>query len=342
MIEISRRLMLNAVFVDTQWESILQEMQNGLYDCIIGGITITPQREQLLAWSMPYMTTTLSLVVDSRLSPGIRRLADFKRASVGVQAATTDYDIAKDMLARGEIGSIKVYAFADIGQAMIDLAGGQIDAVMKVYPVAAWLARQTPGLRIVAQVPNRPQPLGIGLRKDNLALLKAINEALQACKAMAVTAGWQQSGGCRSQLNIASASAAVDTVSRAATFHSRIDGAVVELNPLRAARWAIMLAQSFWLVVAVCQLFAVPASAQEATVVDGDTIRWRGATYDLWGIDALETEQQCGSWQGGREATEHLKRFIAGKTVVCEPKAVDRFGRTLALYVGPTKLTLAR
>jgi ABC-type amino acid transport substrate-binding protein len=178
MNEIARRLSLAPVFVDTQWETILQEMQAGRYDCIVGGITVTPERRQILAWSTPYMTTTLSLVIDSRRSPLIRGIADLKGASVGVQAATTDYDIATRMLQRGEIGSIKVYTFANIQDAMVDLAAGRITAVMKVFPVAAWLARQTPGLRIVTQVPDDPQPLGIGFNKDNPGLLAAVNRAI--------------------------------------------------------------------------------------------------------------------------------------------------------------------
>ncbi|MGZ5908250.1 MAG: substrate-binding periplasmic protein [Reyranella sp.] len=89
MAEIARRLALTPVFVDTQWETILQRMQAGQYDAIVGGITITPERRRILAWSTPYMTTTLSLVIDSRRSPQIRGIADLKTASVGVQAATT-------------------------------------------------------------------------------------------------------------------------------------------------------------------------------------------------------------------------------------------------------------
>ena len=178
MNEIARRLALQPVFVDTHWETILQEMQDGKYDCIVGGITITPERERMLAWSTPYMTTTLSLVVDTRRSPGIRSIADFKGASVGVQAATTDYDVAVRMRQRGEIGSIKVYPFDRIQDAMADLTTGRITAVMKVYPVAAWLARQTPGLVIAAQVPDDPQPLGIGFAKDNPGLRAAVDRAL--------------------------------------------------------------------------------------------------------------------------------------------------------------------
>ena len=178
MNEIAVRLSLKAVFVDTEWEKILQEMQAGQYDCIVGGITITPERQRLLAWSTPYMTTTLSLVVDGRRSPAMRRMSDFRNASVGVQAATTDYDIAIRMQQKGEIGSVKVYPFARIQDAMVDLAAGRITAVMKVYPVAAWLARQTPGLVIAAQVPDDPQPLGIGFRHDQRELLAATNRVL--------------------------------------------------------------------------------------------------------------------------------------------------------------------
>lgn len=178
MNEIATHLSLTAMFVDTEWENILQETQSGRYDCIVGGITITPERQRLLAWSTPYMTTTLSLVVDGRRSPNLRTMADFRNALVGVQAATTDYDIAIRMQRRGEIGGVEVYAFARIQDAMVDLAAGRITAVMKVYPVAAWLARRTPGLVIAVQVPDDPQPLGIGFRRDQQALLARVDAAL--------------------------------------------------------------------------------------------------------------------------------------------------------------------
>jgi ABC-type amino acid transport substrate-binding protein len=183
MDEIARRLKLQPVFVDTQWEVMLRQMQQGLYDCIVGGITITPARSQTLAWSTPYITTTLSLIVNSDRTPQIRDLAGLKDAVVGLQAATTDYDVAVVMQQRGEIKVIKTYPFAQIADAITDLAAGHITAVMKVNPVAAWLAGHTPGLRIVAQVPNDPQPLGIGFSKSNPALLAAVNQALAAMTA---------------------------------------------------------------------------------------------------------------------------------------------------------------
>ena len=78
MEEIARRLGLKPVFVNTHWETILKEMQGGRYDCIVGAITITPERERALAWSVPYVTTTLSLVVNDAKTPAIQSLADMR------------------------------------------------------------------------------------------------------------------------------------------------------------------------------------------------------------------------------------------------------------------------
>jgi ABC-type amino acid transport substrate-binding protein len=173
------------------------EMESGRYDCIVGGITITPERERVLAWSVPYITTTLSLVVNSAKTPAVRNLADLRHASVGVQPATTDYDAALVMQQRGELGSIKVYPFDRIEQAMRDLEAGRIMAVMKVAPVAAWLAAKSPDLRIVAQVPDDPQPLGIGLGKNQPALLAAMNAHSRRCSETGASINSRRSGACR-------------------------------------------------------------------------------------------------------------------------------------------------
>jgi hypothetical protein len=54
--EIGRRLGLKPIFVNTHWETVLKKMQDGRYDCIVGGATITSERERVLAWSVPYVT----------------------------------------------------------------------------------------------------------------------------------------------------------------------------------------------------------------------------------------------------------------------------------------------
>ena len=72
--------------------------------------------------------------------------------------------------------------------------------------------------------------------------------------------------------------------------------------------------------------------AHGQTITDGDTLKLNGTIYRLWGIDAPETKQDCpDGWPAGRMATTKLLALIQGKTVVCEKKDTDRYGRTVAI-----------
>jgi endonuclease YncB( thermonuclease family) len=91
-----------------------------------------------------------------------------------------------------------------------------------------------------------------------------------------------------------------------------------------------------WRVVALwTKAFLVPlllvTQAAAQTVTDGDTLKLNGTTYRLWGIDAPECKQWCNGYPAGVIATGTLEKLIKSKTVVCEPKATDRYGRTVAI-----------
>jgi hypothetical protein len=78
-------------------------------------------------------------------------------------------------------------------------------------------------------------------------------------------------------------------------------------------------------------LFSSPAAAQVRTV-DGRTLKLGGTIYRLWDIDAAEKSQKCADgWPAGIEARTRLRQLIAGRTVACEPRTKDRYGRTVAL-----------
>ena len=77
-------------------------------------------------------------------------------------------------------------------------------------------------------------------------------------------------------------------------------------------------------------LLALPATGQ--TVTDGDTIRFNGRAVRLWGIDAAELHQSCADgWAAGRLAREHLARLMRDRSITCEPRTTDRYGRVVAL-----------
>jgi endonuclease YncB( thermonuclease family) len=64
---------------------------------------------------------------------------------------------------------------------------------------------------------------------------------------------------------------------------------------------------------------AVPSPA--TAVIDGDTLRYKGALVHLWGIDAPEKGQTCADgWPAGQMATDYLTGLVHTRTVTCETK----------------------
>ena len=79
-------------------------------------------------------------------------------------------------------------------------------------------------------------------------------------------------------------------------------------------------------------LLTTPTFAQSVHVTDGDTIKFNGKIYRLWGIDAPESGQLCGDdWPAGRAATTYMRILIAGHTVEYETRGIDRYRRTIGL-----------
>ena len=84
--------------------------------------------------------------------------------------------------------------------------------------------------------------------------------------------------------------------------------------------------------VAILLLVSSPALALDgpARVVDGDTIRIGQERVRLYGIDAPELNQQCGSQACGRMAADALRKIIDDQPLSCTQEDRDRYGRVVA------------
>ena len=75
--------------------------------------------------------------------------------------------------------------------------------------------------------------------------------------------------------------------------------------------------------------------AGRARVIDGDTIEVQSARIRLYGIDAPESAQRCREgnrrWSCGEQATRALAGRIHGRSVACEARDQDRYGRIVAV-----------
>jgi len=118
---------LKVDFKNPAWETIPAGLQQGKYDVSIGSMTITPERQKVLAFTDPYYYTSGQIFV-KKGGQQITGVADLAGKKVGVGAATTYYDYLK----KNTKAVVKTYTTD--ADAFPDLANGNLDFVMTAGP----------------------------------------------------------------------------------------------------------------------------------------------------------------------------------------------------------------
>jgi ABC-type amino acid transport substrate-binding protein len=160
----------------TDFNGIFAGLNDGSYDCMASGTTITPGRQQVADFCAPYAVSGQSLVVDTTRHPNVHSTADLKGLVIGVQHGNTSQPVADKLVAEHRAARVRVYAYDQIETALDDLSGGGCDAFMKLAPVTAWFVRDRPKLKVVETGITR-ELLGICVRKGDTALANAIGKA---------------------------------------------------------------------------------------------------------------------------------------------------------------------
>jgi polar amino acid transport system substrate-binding protein len=147
-------------------------------DVAAAGMTITPERQQNIDFSVPYFDATQSLM--AKKGTGITSLDDVKAKNLklGAQASTTGLDYVTKQ-------GFQPTEFADSPKELLALQTGQIDVLVQDLPVVqTWLKKPEIGAKFeqVASLDTGEQ-YGIGMKKGNTALAKVINDTIAAAKA---------------------------------------------------------------------------------------------------------------------------------------------------------------
>lgn len=124
--EICARLNCQTEWIEAAWEGLIMAVSRGEYDVSAGGITITDERAEVVAFSDGYMSTIQRLMVrldDDRFSNAEEFAAgDF---TIGVQIATTNYIAAEEL-----VGEARIVGYETFGFAVQALIAGDVDGVV--------------------------------------------------------------------------------------------------------------------------------------------------------------------------------------------------------------------
>ena len=160
---------------------IFDGLDEGSYDAVISGTTITPERDRVALFSEPYLEFDQGLAVNVRRDPQIKSSDDLHGLVVGIQVGNTSDLVARKLLARGAIEDIKYYPYHGILTALDDLSAGRIGAIIKLFPVLSWLVEDRGELAVIEQIPTH-EKLGIAFARTNTGLCQEVNKSLASVK----------------------------------------------------------------------------------------------------------------------------------------------------------------
>jgi ABC-type amino acid transport substrate-binding protein len=166
-------------FPGADFNGIFAGLDDGRYDCVASGTTITPERERIADFCAPHAVSGQSLVVDPARHPNVRGVGDLEGLVIGVQQGNTSQPVADRLVAEHRAARVRVYAYDEIGRALDDLSTGGCDAFMKLAPVTEWFVRDRPRLKVVQTGITRER-LGICVRRGDAVLRDAIDRAQAA------------------------------------------------------------------------------------------------------------------------------------------------------------------
>ena len=173
--DVGQRMNANIKIVKTPFDTIFRDLAQGRFDLVVSSVNITPEREKVVAFSLPYFNADQSLMV-KKGSP-ITTTAALAGKTVGVQLGGTGEAYAKDTLK-----SSKRKSYDIIGDAFNALASGQVDGVINDLPSSQYAQRKYPSLAVVQTI-STGQQYGIAYNKDDGGLGGRVNAALRAMKA---------------------------------------------------------------------------------------------------------------------------------------------------------------
>ncbi len=193
----------DCTLVEQDWDGMIPGLIMRKYDAIMAGMSITDERMKTINFSQGYADEVASLAVmagsplEGMDTPNAINLSkggsDVKKAlkiltaalagkTIGVQTAT----IHQNFLESGDVGSVKIRTYKTQDEVNLDLAAGRIDAALAAAVAFTDYAEKS-GKQVVLVGPTFSggafgNGVGVGIRKDDTALLKRFNKAINQAR----------------------------------------------------------------------------------------------------------------------------------------------------------------
>ena len=173
-------------FIPTKWSGIIPALLTGKFDIIIGGMSVTPQRNLKVNFSVPYEFSGLSIVANQKLAGGRSTLADFNNpeTTIAVRLGTTAAEATRNFLPKA-----KTLFFDEESQTIQELLNGRVHAVVASSPLPSTMSDEYQDtLYLPLQKDFSKEPISFAVRKGDPDYLNWLNNWV----VVTMSKGWLQ------------------------------------------------------------------------------------------------------------------------------------------------------
>jgi ABC-type amino acid transport substrate-binding protein len=176
---LAKKMGLEFETVSTAWDGIIPALLGDRFDIIMSAMSITEERLEQVNFTDAYLPGILA--ISAPIDAPVTEAAGLAGKIVGVQVDTTG------QFAVEEIEGVKeIKKYPDILSAFADMAAGRVEAVVNDEPVNAYIIQKNTDY--TAKFANTGgivtvNDYGYAIKKENTALLAAMNTALAELKA---------------------------------------------------------------------------------------------------------------------------------------------------------------
>jgi len=174
MREIADRAGFHVEFESVPWDGIFFGLTANRYDMIASSVTILPEREKVMLFSIPYFTAAQYLVVRNE-ERTVSSLSDLQGNDVGAEIATTGaWYIDREP-------NVNLRSYDDLGLAIEDLVNGRLAGVVADTAILEYYVFNKEEYRSRLRVAGDAyavEQYGFAIRQDRADLKDTVNRAL--------------------------------------------------------------------------------------------------------------------------------------------------------------------
>ena len=173
---VAAKLGVEFVAQPIDWAAKELELNAGNIDCIWNGMSITPEREESMAMTFPYLNNQMIFYV--KADSGIAAVEDLAGKTVAVQNGSYAEDLLNGDFADLAATFTEVLGYDEYLTALMDLQTGGCDAVLVDLVVGEYKVSGMGAEDLIAGPALADDNYGIGFRKEDAALRDKVQEIL--------------------------------------------------------------------------------------------------------------------------------------------------------------------